>query len=90
MWQPSACQLKGRKSNAQLLMLYGFSMERNTQDTHVFVTQRVCCCQNALQLFLKDFVTISAGQLMETSPFADANVLAELSSYLPDSVLKQS
>ena len=23
---------RGRKSNAQLLMLYGFSMERNTQD----------------------------------------------------------
>ncbi|CAE7228043.1 Setd4, partial [Symbiodinium sp. KB8] len=39
----------GRKSNAQLLMLYGFSMERNTQDS----------------------VTIAAGQLMETSPFAD-------------------
>ncbi|CAE6920791.1 LSMT-L [Symbiodinium natans] len=39
----------GRKSNAQLLMLYGFSMERNTQD----------------------FVTIAAGQLMETSPYAD-------------------
>ncbi|CAE7308108.1 LSMT-L, partial [Symbiodinium pilosum] len=48
----------GRKSNAQLLMLYGFSMERNTQD----------------------FVTISAGQLMETSPFADVKkkILEEL------------
>jgi len=48
----------GQKSNAQLLMLYGFSMERNTQD----------------------FVTISAGQLMETSPFADVKkqILEEL------------
>lgn len=30
---------RGRKSNAQLLMLYGFSMERNTQDLGCALTK---------------------------------------------------
>ena len=76
----------GRKSNAQLLMLYGFSMERNTQDFScndllaqwrycIWYSYYICVLQlqdyTTAKLLRKDFVTFSTGQLLENSPFSE-------------------
>ena len=62
---------EGRKSNAQLLMLYGFSMERNTQDKHGQTARQLCivvlmnclvlyffCCpEAAMKCFFQQLLT---------------------------------